>query len=44
MEDNYYASIDNQKLYISYVDAIYLLNIVFKDIKKFEFIDASHVE
>ena len=44
MEDNYYASSDNQKLYISYFDALYLLNIVFKENKKFEFIDASHVE
>ena len=44
MEDNYYTSSDNQKLYISYFDALYLLNIVFKENKKFEFIDASHVE
>ena len=44
MEDNYYASNSNEKLYISYFDALYLLNIVFKENKKFEFIDASHVE
>ena len=44
MEDNYYASENNQKLYINYFDALYLLNIVFKENKKFEFIDASHVE
>ena len=44
MEDNYYTSSDNQKLYISYFDALYLLNIVFEENKKFEFIDASHVE
>ena len=44
MEDNYYASSNNEKLYISYFDALYLLNIVFKANKKFEFIDASHVE
>ena len=44
MEDNYYASDNNQKLYITYFDALYLLNIAFKDNKKYEFIDASHVE
>ena len=44
MEDNYYASNSNEKLYINYFDALYLLNIVFKENEKFEFIDASHVE
>ena len=44
MEDNYYASENNQKLYINYFDALYLLNIVFKENKNYEFIDTSHVE
>ena len=44
MEDNYYASENNQKLYINYFDALYLLNIVFKENKDYEFIDTSHVE
>ena len=44
MEDNYYASVDNKKMYINYFDALYLLNIVFKKNKEYEFIDKSHVE
>ena len=44
MEDNYYASGDEQKMFINYFDALYLLNIVFKENRKFEFIDTSHVE
>ena len=44
MEDNYYASVDNQKMYINYFDALYLLNIVFKKNKEYEFIDKSHIE
>ena len=44
MEDNYYTSADNQKLYINYFDALYLLNIVFKENKEYEFIDKSHIE
>ncbi len=44
MEDNYYASGESKKVYISYFDALYLLNIVFKEHKDFEFIDYSHVE
>ena len=43
MEDNYYASVDNKKMYINYFDALYLLNIVFKKNKEYEFIDKSHV-
>ena len=42
MEDNYYASDDEQKMFINYFDALYLLNIVFKE-NKYEFIDTSHV-
>ena len=44
MEDNYYASDDEQKMFINYFDALYLLNIVFKENKKYEFIDTTHVE
>jgi len=44
MEDNYYASENYPKLYINYFDALYLLNIVFKENKNYEFIDTSHVE
>ena len=44
MEDNYYASVDNKKMYINYFDALYLLNIVFKKNKEYEFIDKSHIE
>ena len=44
METNYYATEENQKVYINYFDALYLLNIVFKDNKQYEFIDHSHVE
>ena len=41
MEENYYSSENNQKLYINYFDALYLLNIVFKENKNYEFIDTS---
>ena len=44
MEDNYYSTDDKPKLYINYFDALYLLNIVFKENKKYKFIDASHIE
>ena len=44
MKDNYYASVSGQKLFINYFDALYLLNIVFKENRKYEFIDSSHVE
>ena len=44
MEDNYYASDDKQKMFINYFDALYLLNIVFKENKNYEFIDSFHVE
>ena len=44
MEENYYSSENNQKFYINYFDALYLLNIVFKENKNYEFIDTSHVE
>ena len=44
MEDNYYATGDEQKLFINYFDALYLLNIAFKKDRKYEFIDTSHVE
>jgi hypothetical protein len=44
MEKNYYSSNDDRKYYINYFDALYLLNIVFKENKQYEFIDTSHVE
>tara|TARA_B100001027_G_C16250995_1_gene324412 strand:+ start:349 stop:843 length:495 start_codon:yes stop_codon:yes gene_type:complete len=44
MEINYYASKENQKVFINYFDALYLLNIIFKQNKQYEFIDSSHVE
>ena len=44
MEKNYYTSNDGHKYYINYFDALYLLNIVFKENKKYAFIDTSHAE
>lgn len=44
MDKNYYSSKDVRKSYINYFDALYLLNIVFKKQKQYEFIDSSHIE
>ena len=44
MNSNYYSSKDAMKSYINYFDALYLLNIVFKESKQYAFIDSSHVE
>ena len=44
MEKNYYSSNDDQKYYLNYFDALYLLNIVFKENKQYAFIDKYHVE
>ena len=44
MDTNFYQSNENQKVYINYFDALYLLNIVFKENRQYEFIDHSHVE
>ena len=44
MNNNYYSSKDAMKSYINYFDALYLLNIVFKESKQYAFIDSSHVE
>ncbi len=44
MDNNYYSSEDSDKSYINYFDALYLLNIVFKENKEFAFIDSYHVE
>ena len=43
MENNLYTSKDGRKVYITYFDALYLLNIVFKESKEYAFIDSSHV-
>ena len=44
MVKNYYSSKDADKSYINYFDALYLLNIVFKENKEYAFIDSSHIE
>jgi hypothetical protein len=44
MDNNFYSSKNNHKVYITYFDALYLLNIVFKENKEYSFIDSSHVE
>jgi len=44
MENNFYTPKNNHKVYITYFDALYLLNIVFKENKEYAFIDSPHVE
>ena len=44
MENNLYVTKNDDKAYITYFDALYLLNIVFKENKEYAFIDSSHVE
>ena len=44
MENNLYLTKNDDKAYITYFDALYLLNIVFKENKEYAFIDSSHVE
>ena len=44
VENNYYLTEDGKNVFINYFDALYLLNIVFKEHKQYEFIDSSHVE
>ena len=44
MKHNYYTSADNQKMYMNYFDALYLLNIVFKENKEYKFIDKLHID
>jgi hypothetical protein len=44
MDNNYYSNNDVNKSYINYFDALYLLNIVFKENNQYAFIDSSHVE
>tara|TARA_X000000368_G_scaffold241756_1_gene190974 strand:+ start:1437 stop:1934 length:498 start_codon:yes stop_codon:yes gene_type:complete len=44
MDSNYYSLKADHKVYISYFDALYLINIVFKEKKEYAFIDSTHVE
>ena len=44
MNKNYYSVNDDNRSYINYFDALYLLNIVFKENNQYAFIDSSHVE
>ena len=44
MNNNFYASKNGNKVYITYFDALYLINIAFKKNKAYAFIDSSHVE
>lgn len=44
VENNYYLTEDGKNVFVNYFDALYLLNIVFKQHKQYEFIDNFHVE